>query len=154
MSNESAETQVSVKKISVENEQEWHIARYIREEVFVKEQNVPLEDEYDEFDLTATHFLAFHRDQAVGTCRWRYTENGVKLERFAVLDLARGNGIGSVLVAATLKDVNKNIASEGKIIYINSQVSAVGLYEKYGFEREGEQFDECGIWHYKMVKKK
>jgi len=142
---------IETKKISFQNAQEWHIARYIREEVFVKEQNVPLEDEYDEHDETATHFLAFYEDKAVGTCRWRYTDKGIKLERFAVLDLARGKKVGSALVAATLADIAQSEENKNKLKYLHAQITAVPLYEKFGFQKEGEQFDECGIWHYKMT---
>jgi len=40
---------------------------------------------------------------------------------------------------------------DGKKIYLNSQVSALGFYEKFGFVKEGKMFEEADIWHYKMV---
>ena len=63
----------------------------IREKVFVEEQNVSKEEEYDEFELASTHLLASIDKKPVGTCRIRKTKSGVKLERFAVLKNYRKN---------------------------------------------------------------
>ena len=145
---------IDVKKVSIANEVEWRFIRQIREEVFVKEQNVPIEEEYDEFEQSAVHFLAFYLDKAVGTCRWRITSEGVKMERFAVLKMARGNGVASKLVEACLSDIASNPATQDSKIYLNAQTTVMSLYAKYGFVAEGEEFDECGIMHYKMVKRK
>jgi predicted GNAT family N-acyltransferase len=62
----------------------------IRELVFVVEQEVDASEEYDEFEDTSIHFLAKLDGAPVGTARWRFTQNGVKMERFAVLQEARG----------------------------------------------------------------
>lgn len=123
----------------------------IRKTVFVVEQGVSEADELDEFETESRHFLAFDAgNNACGTARWRTTENGVKLERFAVLKSHRGMGIGSALMTAVLKDIEAN-EKLGKL-YLHAQVNAVGMYSKFGFEISGDQFDECGILHYKMVK--
>ena len=74
----------------IETEDEYQQARIIREEVFIREQNVPREIELDEHEDTATHILAVEDGQTIGTARWRYTEEGVKLERFAVPEQQRG----------------------------------------------------------------
>lgn len=126
------------------------IAFAIRREVFVEEQQVDTREEYDEFEATSQHYLAMLADQAVGTCRWRKTANGIKLERFAVLKPFRSSGVGSALVAACLHDIP---ASEG-YLYLHAQLTAVGLYKKMGFVAEGEQFTEANIQHYKMVLKR
>lgn len=125
----------------------------IRETVFVEEQNVPKDEEYDEYEDTSVHFLAVdEQGRACGTARWRFTEKGVKLERFAVLKDCRGAGVGSALVAAVLEDVERHHQSAGKTIYLHGQLTAVPLYEKFGFEKKGEQFEECDILHYLMIK--
>lgn len=125
----------------------------IREKVFVEEQNVPKDEEYDEYEDTSVHFLAVdEQGRACGTARWRFTEKGIKLERFAVLEECRGAGVGSALVAAVLEDVERNSRSAGKTIYLHGQLTAVPLYEKFGFEKKGEQFEECDILHYLMIK--
>ena len=123
----------------------------IRREVFVEEQHVPAHEEYDEFDATSHHFLALLDGLPVGTARWRRTSRGVKLERFAVRATARGKGAGKALVEAVLNDVFAQQPEPIESIYLHAQVSAMPLYAAFGFVPVGNQFDECGIMHYKMV---
>ncbi|SMO67730.1 GNAT family N-acetyltransferase [Solitalea koreensis] len=122
----------------------------IRRKVFVEEQKVPADLEYDDYDDEgAVHYVATLNGKIVGAARWITTDEGYKLQRFAVLPEARGNGVGSELVKTVLDD----IPSDGKKIYLHSQESAVGLYLRHGFVIEGERFEEAGIGHYKMVLK-
>lgn len=123
----------------------------IRKEVFVQEQNVPEEEEYDEFETTSRHFLARCDGVPCGTARWRTTSEGVKLERFAVLKAHRGKGVGQALVRAVLNDVFSQQPEPIERIYLHAQVSAMPLYTGFGFKAIGGQFDECGIQHYKMI---
>jgi predicted GNAT family N-acyltransferase len=120
----------------------------IRREVFVGEQNCPSELEW-EFEEESTHFLAAINGEPAGASRWRKTENGYKLERFAVLQKFRGNGVGQELVKTVLND----LPADATYVYLHAQVQAVALYEKFGFEKVGDEFEEAGIRHYKMVKK-
>lgn len=122
----------------------------IREVVFVVEQEVDPAEEYDEYEDTSTHFLATIDGAPAGTARWRFTKNGVKLERFAVLKEARGKGVGQALVGAVLADIKANPESEGKTKYLHAQLTAMPLYAKFGFEKVGEMFEECNIQHFKM----
>ena len=87
---------INVKYIETENE--YNSALSIRKEVFIEEQNVSIEEEIDEYEKIATHILALENSKAVGTARWRYTDDGVKLERFAVLEPYRSHGVGRALV--------------------------------------------------------
>ena len=103
--------------------------------MFVIEQKVPLEIEYDEFELTSTHVLARIDQDAVGTARWRKTEQGFKLERFAVNQSARGKGVGKALVLFIMDQLDKNA-----FVYLNSQVSALGFYASLDFQAEGDIF--------------
>jgi predicted GNAT family N-acyltransferase len=129
----------------------------IRREVFVEEQNVPTEEEYDEFEHTSRHFLAKHQTDGAslslpcGTARWRRTSKGVKLERFAVRKAFRGKGVGKALVRAVLDDVFSMQPEPIESIYLHAQVSAMPLYEGFGFKAVGPMFEECAIQHYKMV---
>lgn len=123
----------------------------IRRAVFVEEQHVPAEDEYDEFETESQHFLAYLDGQPVGTARWRRTSKGVKMERFAVLAPARRKGVGQALVRAVLDDIFSQQPEPIESIYLHAQVTAMPLYETFGFVAVGPQFDECGIQHYKMV---
>ena len=128
----------------------------IREAVFVQEQQVPADEEYDEFEQTSRHFLAYwtaegEPPQPCGTARWRTTSKGVKLERFAVLAPFRGKGVGKALVSAVLNDVFSRQPEPIEAVYMHAQVTAMPLYAGFGFQAVGPQFDECGIQHYKMV---
>ncbi|MEQ9402973.1 MAG: GNAT family N-acetyltransferase [Cyclobacteriaceae bacterium] len=124
----------------------------IRREVFVVEQEVSPEEEFDEFEDSSHHFLAMDENEnPVGASRWRSTEKGVKLERFAVKKNMRGKGLGSAIVEETLKDISGHVPI-GTYLYMHAQLDAVPLYEKYGFLKKGEQFEECEIQHYFMWK--
>lgn len=139
---------IEVSKIS--GEEQLHEAFAIRKQVFVLEQKVDPSDEYDEFEGTSVHFLAQLDGEAVGTARWRFTTNGVKLERFAVLKSARGIGVGQALVSLVLDDIKSDKRTEGKLKYLHAQLEAVPLYTKFGFKKVGEMFEECNILHYQM----
>lgn len=120
----------------------------IRRTVFVDEQNCPPELEW-EYEDESTHFLALYNDQPAGAARWRKTEKGYKLERFAVLKEFRGKKVGDALVKAVIADLPKT----EELIYLNGQVQTVPFYERLGFETSGAEFLEAGIRHYKMVLK-
>lgn len=137
----------------IDNPSDKQLAMDLRVEVFVDEQKVPFEDERDEFEETCRHFIAKNElDQTIGTARWRYTEKGIKLERFAIKKDFRGQGWGSRLVETVLKDIAAQPNAEGLKIYLHAQVDAVPLYKKFGFKEVGEIFEECGILHRTMEK--
>jgi len=123
------------------------ISHKIRNTVFVIEQHVPQEIEYDDFEASSRHYLLFINGLAVATCRWRETGKGIKLERFAVLCAHRGKGFGGLLVAEVLKDVK----SLNNKIYLHAQEQVIPFYETFGFEATGPVFEEAGIRHRLMV---
>jgi predicted GNAT family N-acyltransferase len=139
---------IVVRYITDPEEQE--VAFRIRREVFVDEQRVPAEAECDQYEAVARHFLARAGDEPVGTARWRFTDKGVKLERFAVRKQHRGRQVGSALVEAVLADVCQHPQYQGHPIYLHAQLSAMPLYTKYGFRPMGDLFVECDIEHYQM----
>ena len=141
---------ISVSKIK--NEEDLKTAQEIRYEVFVIGQNVPAEEEIDEFEDVCNHFLAYYNNTPCGAARWRITPNGVKLERFAVLEQFRKKGIGSALVKSVLEDISINPENKTRKLYLHSQISAMPLYQKFGFISEGDRFQECDIDHFKMTK--
>lgn len=118
----------------------------VRRRVFVEEQAVDEAEEYDEFETSSTHLFAKLGDNIVGTCRFRNTDKGIKLERFAVLKQARGLQVGKHLVLKALSLVDKN-----QLIYLHAQVQVEDFYAKYGFKKVGNEFVEANIRHYKMV---
>jgi len=123
----------------------------IRRKVFVEGQGVPAEDEYDEHDRAgAHHYLACTVEGTpCGAARWRKTPNGVKLERFAVLEEYRNQAAGAALLQSVLQDIE--VAYPDVQVYLHAQLPAVRFYERHGFVKEGEQFSECDIEHFKMV---
>jgi len=125
----------------------------IRKTVFVEEQQVKASDEFDTYEESSHHFLAYYNGIPCGAARWRITKQGVKLERFAVLIPYRNKGVGSALVKAVLDDVKSFPDHRERLIYLHSQLSAIPLYKKHGFRICGSLFKECNIEHYKMIKK-
>lgn len=118
----------------------------IRTTVFVDEESVDQDEEYDGFDHLATHYLAWYGDTPAGAARWRRLNNGTfRLERFAVLRPYRNLGIGSALMQTILSELPRTHA-----IFVHAQVKNIDFYRKLGFEVEGEAFEEAGIEHVKM----
>jgi len=122
----------------------------IRQAVFVAEQGVPAALEYDEHEAEATHYLLYFDNKPVGTARWRRTDQGIKMERFAVLPEYRNKGLGKILVDKVLQEV----VPFGHPVYLHSQRRACSLYKRHGFVISGAVFIEAGIEHYKMLLKK
>lgn len=137
---------IDIKKFTFGNSELMQKAHQIRHKVFVIGQNCPEELEW-EFEEESTHFLVFDNKKAVATARHRKTEKGYKLERFAVLASERGKSYGKKVLQAILSD----LADFNGLIYMHAQVQVLPFYEKLGFEKEGEIFEEAGIMHYKMV---
>jgi len=125
------------------------ISRSIRQSVFVEEQGVDPDLEYDGNDAYATHYIMYYYEKPIGTARSRTTTLGIKLERFAILKEWRNKGLGKHM----LKKVMKDVEDKGLTIYLHAQEKAVNYYSRVGFEIEGEAFEEAGIRHFKMVLK-
>ena len=136
---------VEIKKFRFKNEVLMKKAHKIRYDVFVIGQNCPEELEW-EFEEESTHFLLIENDIPLASARHRKTENGYKLERFAVLSQARGKGFGMLILKAILEDIKESNALK----YMHAQEQVTPFYEKVGFEKSGNLFEEAGIMHYKM----
>ena len=120
--------------------------RSIREAVFVVEQNVPVELEWDGVDQDCVHVIAYANDRsAVGT--GRLLPDG-HIGRLAVLASWRGRGAGSSLL---LKLVAIAKARGIGPIALNAQTHALAFYERFGFVAEGNDFDDAGIPHRHML---
>lgn len=118
----------------------------IRRDVFVKEQNISEKIEFDDENFDATYFIAQYNNIFVGTARYRFTDLGIKLERFAVLKSYRNLGIGKELVLYILNSIK-----DKKLIYLHAQESVTDFYSRLGFKRIGSQFFEAEIPHQKMI---
>ena len=119
----------------------------LRHEVFVNEQNVPPELELDEEDKHATHIIAVENGTAVGCARVLFGEDGGHIGRLAVKKSERGRGIGKEICRFIIEFCRER---GYKRVWLNSQLHAVGFYEKLGFSRRGETFFEAGIEHVEM----
>jgi len=131
----------------IQTPEEMAAAFEIRRIVFVIGQNCAPDEEYDEHEKSCRHFLAQYQGIKAGTCRIRHTENGIKLERFAVLESFRGKKIGAALVENCLE----KIMPTHKVIYLHAQEHALDFYKKLGFEQVGARFFEANIPHFKMT---
>ena len=144
-----AETEVRV--ASTEDELEDAFA--VRKTVFVDEQDVDEElewDEYDEPDSEAVHFVGYRDGEPVGAARLREAEPGVgKVERVAVLKSARGEGWGRRLMEAL--EIEAENRGFDKLV-LHGQTSAEGFYHGLDYETTSDVFDEAGIPHVKMAK--
>ncbi len=137
---------VEIKQFSFLDKELAEQAFAIRRKVFVEEEGVDPNLEYDQHEESAHHYLLLIANKAIATARWRETEKGIKLERFAVLPGFRNRGFGEIILKEVLKDVRK----EGKKIYLHSQLRAVPFYERNGFRKQGEVFYEANMGHYYM----
>ena len=136
---------IEIKKFRFKDENLMKEAHRIRYEVFVIGQNCPEELEW-EFEEESTHFLLIENDIPLASARHRKTEKGYKLERFAVLSQARGKGYGMLILKAILEDIKES----NELKYMHAQEQVITFYEKVGFEKSGNIFEEAGIMHYKM----
>ena len=119
----------------------------IRRQVFIEEQNVPEDMEWDEFDASASHFLALKNNQAIACARLK-TDG--QIGRMAVLPEHRGKGIGKQLLQFVLQEAAEQNLNN---VYLHAQVSARVFYEKHGFFARGDIFYEANIPHQEMLKK-
>ena len=130
----------------VKTNDEKNLALNIRREVFIKGLNIPEHLEIDSNEESSKYILAKVDGKSVGTARWRKTDEGMKLERFAVLNDYRSIGIGTMMTKFILNQLKNS-----KLIYLNAQESAISFYEKMGFKPIGPRFREVNIEHQKMI---
>jgi predicted GNAT family N-acyltransferase len=121
----------------------------IRRAVFIEEQRIAEQDEWDALDPVVTHVLAFAggdsaKRDAVGTGRLEPTG---KIGRVAVLPQYRGTGTGVAMMQRLM-----DLAAERGFtdVYLHAQVTAAGFYERLGFRADGPEFEEVGIPHQRM----
>ena len=127
---------------------EYELLTMIREKVFIEEQEVTSQLEWDGMDKDAIHFLAFKDKKAVGCARAFVMQNRMQLGRMAVLREYRGEGIGSALIqrAITLAKLNQLYA-----IDISAQCHAIDFYKKFGFEVTSDMYLDAEIPHRDMM---
>ncbi len=126
-------------------------ARRIRTEVFVDEQRIPAELEYDDADPSCVHALAVNRfGMPLATGRLLEHVPGVaKIGRMAALRSMRGSGVGRAVLDALMQAARERGFREA---VLHAQLSAAGFYTRAGFAERGPVFEEAGIPHVEMVR--
>ena len=130
----------------------WHdgepLLKAIRSKVFIQEQGVPEELEWDEHDATCRHALALsHQGDAIGC--GRMFSNG-HIGRIAVLPNWRGQQVGTAIVEAFL---NYASAHDYPQVDVDAQTHAVPFYQRFDFVEQGKEFMDAGLPHIKMLLK-
>ena len=116
----------------------------IRRRVFIEEQAVPEQLEWDGQDAAAQHWLAFVDGQPIGTARLLH--NG-HIGRMAVLMRGRRRGVGSALLNAAIAHARHDQLRE---VYLHAQLHALTFYQRHGFVAEGPEFIDAGMPHRTM----
>lgn len=119
-------------------------ASEIRRVVFIEEQRVPVEEEWDGRDSACRHFLAVQDGRPVGTARLLPDAH---IGRVAVLAEARGSGIGVALMQAAIEAARRDGHPR---VELAAQTHALAFYERLGFEAVGGEFMDAGIAHRNM----
>lgn len=123
----------------------------IRYQVFIVEQQIPEEEEWDDDDFVAIHALIFSNNQPIGTGRLIINDAdpaNAKIGRMAVLENHRSKGYGRAILKKLI-DLGKEKGVQ--VFTLHAQVSAISLYASEGFISEGPIFDEVNIPHQKMI---
>lgn len=143
---------------TVTGEQDRAACFQVRRGVFVGEQNVPEEIEYDAYDADAVHVIAVAADgSALGTGRLLHGPAAAaktggdpavgSLGRLAVTKQARGLGVGAALVRA-IEEAARELGLS--TVDLHAQTHALGFYERLGYTAYGPEFPDAGIPHRAM----
>lgn len=128
---------------------DWHSlqqhAQHIRELVFILEQDIAPEDEWDDQDPISTHFVVYDADQPIATARLLSNDH---VGRVAVLKEYRSKGIGKLVMQDIIALAKQQ---QRKELILSSQVHATQFYSGLGFAVQGESYLDCGIPHVDMV---
>ena len=130
---------------------DWNSSRdqlkFVRTQVFIIEQGIDAQDEWDSEDESAVHFLSFGTTAVpTGTCR--LTEQG-QIGRLAVLPAYRHQGYGEKLLRKAVQVAREMGHRE---VFLNAQVDVQSFYEKQGFRSDGKVFLEAGKLHVRMTR--
>ncbi|WP_029498046.1 GNAT family N-acetyltransferase [Kurthia huakuii] len=131
-----------------QSEQEKQDAFFVRKEVFVKEQGLPLPLEVDDLDKIATHIVAYYKQQPIAASRIIVNDksDSVKVERLSVLPKFRRKQIGIQMMQTIEAFIRKNFPNVS-VIKIHAQIHAIPFYEKQGFSVTSPEFMDNYIPH-------
>ncbi|WML49543.1 GNAT family N-acetyltransferase [Neobacillus sp. PS3-34] len=133
----------------VSSQQELDDAFSVRKKVFIEEQNVPAEEEIDQYEDDCVHFVLYNGEQPSGACRFRVVDGYGKVERICVMKDQRKSGAGKAIMKAIEKHAQENGVQRLKL---NAQTHAIPFYSGLGYDTVSEEFLDAGIPHKTMVK--
>ncbi len=139
------ETRFRLEPANWSNQSDQAFLREVRENVFIVEQNIPPEEEWDELDQKSHHVLAFDENNQPIACGRLTPDNHIG--RMAVIKAWRGQHLGAAIFQHLLDLARSLHRAE---IILHAQSYAVPFYEKFGFQTIGDEFIECDIPHIKM----
>lgn len=127
-------------------------AEKIRRQVFIQEQSIPEQDEWDALDAVSLHFVVYDRhlendlkiNQAIATAR--LLENN-SIGRVAVLKSYRSKGVGRLIMQQIIEHAR---TEKRQFLKLSSQLHAIAFYESFGFQVKGVGYLDCGIPHIDM----
>lgn len=122
----------------------------LRTEVFIMEQKVPANEEIDQLDATADHFLVQDEQTTIACCRAMVHDHEAKIGRFCVKAIHRGQGIGAQLLQFAETSLSRRYPIHR--FYLSAQVSAIPFYEKQGYRAYGDLYLDANIPHRWMEK--
>jgi YbgC/YbaW family acyl-CoA thioester hydrolase len=122
----------------------------LRTEVFVNEQRIPAELEWDEADALCLHAVGYNRlGQAVATGRLLPSDGGIaRVGRMAVHQVLRGCGFGEQVLRALVAEA---LGRGDRLMELHAQRTAASFYARLGFVPQGEPYEEAGIPHVTMT---
>ena len=133
----------------VQNDKELQDAYMVRTIVFVDEQQVPPEEEIDQFEDEAIHFVLYKENVPIGAGRLRDVDGYAKVERICVLKEYRVQGVGQMI----MNKIEETAIEKGFTKFkLNAQTTAENFYKKLGYETISGEFLDAGIPHVTMVK--
>jgi YbgC/YbaW family acyl-CoA thioester hydrolase len=127
-------------------------AKLIRTEVFIEEQKIPVEMEWDEGDAHCVHAVAYNRfglPLATGRLLQHAPRVG-RIGRMASIQAVRGSGVGRSVLDALMRAAQERGDQE---VILHAQTSAQTFYARAGFAVSGPVFEEAGIEHVEMVRR-
>jgi predicted GNAT family N-acyltransferase len=134
--------QVIISKVSWAGAE--NFLRAVRTPVFIEEQNVAPDFEWDELDASAVHLLAMQNNQPIACLR---IIDYHKIGRMAVLKEFRGNGLGAMLLKAAVEICKLH---KSKVITLSAQTHAIEFYGKAGFKVTSDEYCDVHIPHVDM----
>lgn len=136
--------------IKADWQQHQNALKHLREEVFIREQQISAADEWDNKDETALHYLAVEKEQAIACARMMINQHSGKIGRVCVLPEFRRQHIATRLLQFIIDDA-KNLTL--KTLQLDAQITVTALYSALGFQAVGDTFLDAGIVHQNMTLK-